>query len=227
LIVAEIMPQTPSAMSSSPPPRRTLAYSTHKPGEPIVSERGDGLAGIEIDIPPQIQRYWPPKTVGAWIGHLFVGIAALSPVFVTFWWWTMSGSQDNTAAPFFFLSLFVSMLLLCAAAWAAHELGQRRTTVAAGPDGMTITTVGGMAWPRPRRWPRSEISDLRYTNRIGSTQFEGEEVVLFPANGREPIVVDGLQLLPAKEVRPLLARLRQALALDPPPVIPKREEANP
>jgi len=64
LIVAEIMPQTSSGTSSPPPsPRPTLAYSTQKPGEPTVSTRGDGLDGIEIDIPPQIERwhaYFPP-----------------------------------------------------------------------------------------------------------------------------------------------------------------------
>ena len=220
------MPPTSPATSSPPSRRPTLTYSTHTPGEPIVSERGDGLVGIEIDIPPQIQRYWPPKTIGAGAGYSFVGIAALSPVFVTFWWWTKSGLQDPMAGPFFFLSLFVAIVLLCAAAWAAREIGQRRTTIAAGPDGVTITTVGGMAWPRPRHWPRSEIQDLRYTNRAGDMHFDGEEVVLFPANGREPIIVDGLQLLTPKTVRPLLAQLRQALALDPPPTIPKREEST-
>jgi hypothetical protein len=230
LIVAEIMPQTSSATSSPPPPPRpTLAYSTHKPSEPIVSPRGDGFDGIEIDIPPQIERwrtYLPPRTIGAWVGVSLAALGAMSPLLVTFWWWTRTAAQDRTAGLLFFLSLFVEIFLLAAVVWAAHEVGRRRTTIKAGPDGLTITTVGGMSWPRPRHWPGSEISDLRYTNRIGNTYFEGEYAVLFPANNREPIVVDGLQLLPPKALRPLLAQLRQALALDP-PTIPKREEPIP
>jgi hypothetical protein len=210
------MPQTPSA-TSSPPPRPTLSYSTHRPGEPIVSDRTDGLEGVEIDIPPLVQRWplLPPRSVGGAIGLALAALGAVAPVAFPLWMWIRSG--DRTACLIFFLSLFVETFLFCGLGWAAHEIRHRRTTISAGPDGLTMTTVGGTAWPKPRFWPRSEIIDLRYVNRIGSTQFEGEYVVLVPVRGRQPVVVDGLQLLVPKVARPLLAQLRQALALDPRP----------
>src|SRR3990170_4992701 len=92
------------------PPRRTLAYSTDGPGEPIVSPRSDGAPGIEIDIPPQVQRgrdvhfvarrsvgtpgieidippqvqrwraHWPPRTVAGWLSLLFPAIGAAAPI---------------------------------------------------------------------------------------------------------------------------------------------------
>jgi hypothetical protein len=209
------MPQTPSATPSPPPP--TLSYSTHQPGEPIVSRRADALDGVEIDIPPQIQRwrsYWPPQSIGAATGMLLAALCAISPVLITGWWWMTS--RDRTAGLFFLLSLVAEWFFFSAIVWIAHEVGRRRTTITAGPDGLTITTVGGTAWPRPRHWPRPEIVDLRYTDRIGNAHFESDCVVLFLVKGRAPVIVDGLQLLAPKAVRPLLARLRQALALDPP-----------
>jgi hypothetical protein len=199
---------SPSSSSSTP----TLAYSTHAPGQPIFSSRPNGLPGIEIDIPPQSQRWrasWPPRSAGAWLAIVFAAAGVLAPP-VGIGWWALR-THDRQAVPLLMLAGFIECFLAGGIAWFLYESGRRRTTVLAGPDGLTVTTLGGMAWPRPRHWSRAEIKGFAINLPGGDAQ--ERVLVLFSDERRPPESLDGTMLLPKRDVEMILARLREAMEM--------------
>ena len=199
----------------SPP---TLAYSTHAPGEPIISARPDGKPGIEIDIPPQNQKWrasWPPRTAGSWLAMLFAAAGAAGPFIAIGWWWHTSDRRDALAVVM--VAIFIGVFLFGGLAWFFWESGRRRTIILAGPDGLTVTTVGGTAWPKPRHFPRSELKDV-VVNPAGRDA-DGQVVLVLAKGCGVFYALDGTILLPKKQVDEILDRLRDALGM--PPVNPK------
>jgi hypothetical protein len=196
-------------MSSRP---TTLAYSTHAPGEPIVSSRADGNLGIEIDIAPQSQRWrasWPPRSAGVWLGMICAATGALGPLITSVWWWLRS--RDPKVIVMVVLAAFVEFFIVGGLIWFFSETGRRRTLIVAGPDGLTVTTVGGMAWPHPQHWSREQITDV-IANPPGY-ESNGQIVLVLAKGGGLFQSLDGTLFLPKKEVGNLIAHIRAALGI--------------
>jgi hypothetical protein len=197
-----------------PSPRPTLTYSTLQPGKPVYSARTDRLPGVEIDIPPQTDRWsaaWPPRTAGAWLAVAFGIVGAVAPLAGIAWWGYRSRNPE--ALMMLLGGGFVELLLLGGIAWYVVESARRRTTLRAGPDGLTIATLGGTAWPGQRHFPRAELEDV-ILNPAGY-ESGGQVVLLLNRDGDFYQGVDGTMLLPRSQAAEIADRIREAIGMPP------------